>query len=68
MGLVCQGGEERTEELLSNKRSKQIESLINKERRSTESKVKLLLLGTGDSGKSTFLKQNENNSQRWVFY
>jgi len=57
MGLVCQGGEERTEEILSNKRSKQIESLINKERRATEAKVKLLLLGTGDSGKSTFLKQ-----------
>jgi len=31
--------------------------MIHKERRSTEYKVKLLLLGTGDSGKSTFVKQ-----------
>jgi len=39
------------------KRSKQIEEELKKVRRQAESKVKLLLLGTGDSGKSTFVKQ-----------
>jgi len=56
MGLCIQA--ERTEsEEIANKRSKNIDAVLHKERRATESKVKLLLLGTGDSGKSTFVKQ-----------
>jgi len=58
MGLVCCQQGERTEaEEIANKRSKNIEAMLHKQRRATESKVKLLLLGTGDSGKSTFVKQ-----------
>jgi GTPase SAR1 family protein len=58
MGLVCcQQGERTESEEIANKRSKQIDAILHKERRATESKVKLLLLGTGDSGKSTFVKQ-----------
>jgi len=58
MGLVCCQQGDRTEaEEIANKRSKNIDAMLHKERRATESKVKLLLLGTGDSGKSTFVKQ-----------
>lgn len=38
-------------------RSKELEEQIKQERKDANRKVKLLLLGTGDSGKSTFLKQ-----------
>jgi GTPase SAR1 family protein len=58
MGLVCcQAGDRSEAEESANKKSKNIDSILHKERRATESKVKLLLLGTGDSGKSTFVKQ-----------
>jgi len=56
MGL-CQQGERTEDEEAANKKSKNIDSVIHKERRAIDSKVKLLLLGTGDSGKSTFIKQ-----------
>ena len=39
------------------RRNKQIENMLAKERRSQEEEVKLLLLGTGGSGKSTIAKQ-----------
>lgn len=39
------------------KRSKDLDETIKQERKDEVKKVKLLLLGTGDSGKSTFLKQ-----------
>eukprot|EP01123_Difflugia_compressa_P014586 TRINITY_DN775_c0_g3_i2.p1 TRINITY_DN775_c0_g3~~TRINITY_DN775_c0_g3_i2.p1 ORF type:complete len:347 (-),score=80.01 TRINITY_DN775_c0_g3_i2:244-1284(-) len=39
------------------KKTKEIEEELKKARKQAESKVKLLLLGTGDSGKSTFVKQ-----------
>jgi GTPase SAR1 family protein len=55
--LCGQQGERTEAEEIANKRSKNIDAVIHKERRATESKVKLLLLGTGDSGKSTFVKQ-----------
>jgi GTPase SAR1 family protein len=57
MGLVCSQGERTEAEEYASKKSKNIDSVIHKERRATDSKVKLLLLGTGDSGKSTFVKQ-----------
>jgi len=37
--------------------SKEIDEKIREERETSRLKIKLLLLGTGDSGKSTFLKQ-----------
>jgi GTPase SAR1 family protein len=54
---VCSQGERTEAEEYASKKSKNIDSVIHKERRATDSKVKLLLLGTGDSGKSTFVKQ-----------
>lgn len=37
--------------------SREIEDLLRKQRRAEANRTKLLLLGTGDSGKTTFLKQ-----------
>jgi len=39
------------------KKGKEIEESLKKARKRAETRVKLLLLGTGDSGKSTFVKQ-----------
>ncbi|KAK9678914.1 G-protein alpha subunit [Popillia japonica] len=47
-----------TSELLEQKRlSKEYDKQIEKEKRNGRKEVKLLLLGTGESGKSTFIKQ-----------
>jgi len=54
--MLCCGEQPEPDEKTS-KRSKEIEEELKKARRQAESKVKLLLLGTGDSGKSTFVKQ-----------
>lgn len=50
--MSCCGGDPE-----ARKQSKGIEAVIKKERKANERKVKLLLLGTGDAGKSTFAKQ-----------
>jgi len=56
MGAACAG--DRSEEDIRNaKRAKLIEDQLKRERKQGETRVKLLLLGTGDSGKSTFVKQ-----------
>jgi GTPase SAR1 family protein len=57
MGGICQPGDRTEADELAAKKSKVIDSAIHKERRNLDSKVKLLLLGAGDSGKSTFVKQ-----------
>jgi len=44
-------------ELQEAKKTKEIDQYLKKERKLASRKVKLLLLGAGDSGKSTFLKQ-----------
>jgi len=54
--MCCNTDKSEAEEQ-SSKKSKDIEDDLKKARKQTESKVKLLLLGTGDSGKSTFVKQ-----------
>ncbi|KAL2086633.1 hypothetical protein ACEWY4_017692 [Coilia grayii] len=39
------------------RRSREIDAMLERERRATKRLVKILLLGAGESGKSTFLKQ-----------
>lgn len=56
-------GKDRTRERDVNRereakrRSREIDSMLKRERRSIRRLVKILLLGAGESGKSTFLKQ-----------
>jgi len=54
--MMCCGERTETQEETA-KRSKEIDEELKKARKFSDSKVKLLLLGTGDSGKSTFVKQ-----------
>jgi GTPase SAR1 family protein len=56
MGARCTGGKSDAD-MISYKESKAIEQKIRDGRKEAEKRVKLLLLGTGDSGKSTFVKQ-----------
>jgi len=56
MGNAC-GGANTPESRAAKASSQTIEDDLKKDRVASESKVKLLLLGTGDSGKSTFAKQ-----------
>lgn len=56
MGNTC-GGDNSPEARAAKASSQAIEEELKRERQANESKVKLLLLGTGDSGKSTFAKQ-----------
>ncbi|KAI8877935.1 guanine nucleotide-binding protein alpha-3 subunit [Backusella circina FSU 941] len=53
MGL-CHSSEQDSEESL---RSNEIDKLLEKEKSSREKECKILLLGSGESGKSTILKQ-----------
>lgn len=50
-------GERSESDLRDARRAKEIEEQLKKDRKQAETRVKLLLLGTGDSGKSTFVKQ-----------
>jgi len=52
--MACCGGPAGDPETRA--KSKAIDDLIKADRKEEIKKVKLLLLGTGDSGKSTFLK------------
>eukprot|EP01128_Nolandella_sp_AFSM9_P005114 TRINITY_DN2427_c0_g1_i2.p1 TRINITY_DN2427_c0_g1~~TRINITY_DN2427_c0_g1_i2.p1 ORF type:complete len:386 (-),score=100.71 TRINITY_DN2427_c0_g1_i2:248-1294(-) len=55
MGNVC--GNLTADEKKNKAASSSIDDELKKARKLTDTKVKLLLLGTGDSGKSTFAKQ-----------
>ena len=54
MALMCCQSQEEYEQY---QRSKKIDSQIAKEKVNFRRKVKILLLGAGESGKTTFLKQ-----------
>lgn len=49
-------------------KSKRIDEMIKQDRKDEVRKVKLLLLGTGDSGKSTFLKVQPIPFSFHIFY
>ncbi|KAJ3450924.1 guanine nucleotide-binding protein g(o) subunit alpha [Anaeramoeba flamelloides] len=51
------GGSKSKEKQKEAKRNKQIEKQFREEKKSLDKQVKILLLGTGDSGKSTIVKQ-----------
>jgi len=58
--LGCYGGamDEPDEQTRDSVRiNKQIEDELNKERRKNKNRIKILLLGCGEAGKSTFIKQ-----------
>ncbi|KAM9858360.1 guanine nucleotide-binding protein subunit alpha-14-like [Aulostomus maculatus] len=52
-GCCCISAEERENQRIS----EEIEKQLRKDKRDLRSELKLLLLGTGESGKSTFIKQ-----------
>jgi len=56
MGNAC-GGDSSPDAKKAKASSTVIDDDLKKDRKAAESKVKILLLGTGDSGKSTFAKQ-----------
>lgn len=50
-------GHRANQEREAKRRSREIDAMLARERRSVRRLVKILLLGAGESGKSTFLKQ-----------
>jgi len=54
---MCFSAKKTPAEIAEDKKNKEIENILKDERKTKESKMKLLLLGTGDAGKSTFAKQ-----------
>jgi len=55
--MSCFGGGGSTDDKEKAKKSREIDILISKERNVTKDQYKLLLLGPGESGKSTIFKQ-----------
>ncbi|XP_060911534.1 guanine nucleotide-binding protein subunit alpha-12a [Labrus mixtus] len=58
-GSSKEGSRERdaAQEREARRRSREIDAMLARERRAVRRRVKILLLGAGESGKSTFLKQ-----------
>jgi len=57
MGGLCSGGQKQAVDLEKEKQNRDINEHLRDEKRRLESEVKLLLLGAGESGKSTVAKQ-----------
>lgn len=55
--MACFSKKKTQEDIANEKVSRNIEAQIKEERKRSNNQIKLLLLGTGASGKSTFLKQ-----------
>uniref|UniRef100_A0A6B2L7U7 Uncharacterized protein n=1 Tax=Arcella intermedia TaxID=1963864 RepID=A0A6B2L7U7_9EUKA len=56
--MSCFSGKKKTpEEEAQSKKNKEIEAALKEDKKQSNHKLKLLLLGTGDAGKSTFAKQ-----------
>lgn len=55
--MSCFGKKKTSDDVENEKVSKNIEAQIKEDRKKESNQIKLLLLGTGASGKSTFLKQ-----------
>lgn len=55
--MACFGGKKVPTDPHEEKRNKEIETMLKEEKKNQVNKMKLLLLGTGDAGKSTFAKQ-----------
>ena len=55
------------EEIEAQKINKSIDKELRKYKRLSRKEFKLLLLGTGESGKSTFIKQGKEDSDSKLF-
>ena len=56
-GCIGRRSQHKHEDAQAEFKSKQIDKIIKKDKRAMRKEVKLLLLGAGESGKTTFLKQ-----------
>jgi len=63
MGACCPGNGSD----VASARSQAIDTQLKKEKQKIENEVKLLLLGAGESGKSTIVKTNEDLLSGWLF-
>ncbi|KAL7313182.1 guanine nucleotide-binding protein subunit alpha [Mucor circinelloides] len=57
MGQCCSSRETNSEQAIKKLRDQEIDEQLKKDRQKMSNEVKLLLLGAGESGKSTLLKQ-----------
>ncbi|KAJ3429570.1 guanine nucleotide-binding protein g(o) subunit alpha [Anaeramoeba flamelloides] len=55
MGSICSGGS--SEDKTANKQNKKIDNMLKKLKNNIDEEIKILLLGAGESGKSTLFKQ-----------
>lgn len=62
MGICTSSTQNREQDRIQNELSRKIDMEINKEKKAVNRKIKILLLGIGESGKSTITRQFENYS------